>query len=358
MSTMSLPEAVPPVAGWDIGGAHVKLALCREGRVEAVMQRACPLWQGMHHLDRALDDLLAACDDARRAEHAITMTGEMTDLFVDRAQGVARLAQHLRERLGPDLRFYAGPAQWCDPAQAPAQWRAIASANWCASATLVAAHLPNAIFVDIGSTTTDLVPIVRGAVAAQGVDDASRLARRELVYHGVVRTPLCVLASRIEFRGTAFNVMNEWFATMADVYRLTDELAPEHDQQPAADNGDKTEPATCTRLARMIGHDASAASVAEWRAFAATWRERQLQAIERDLDHVRGVAGLADDAPLVGAGCGDFLARALAARRRSPYVSFDRLVPVAAPQAHWARVCAPSVAVAWLYQQERATCGS
>ena len=33
-------------------------------------------------------------------------------------------------------------------------------------------------------------------------------------------------------RGRTLNVMNEFFATTADVYRLTGELDPAHDQQP------------------------------------------------------------------------------------------------------------------------------
>ena len=63
----------------------------------------------------------------------------------------------------------------------------------------------------------------------QADTDAARLATGELVYHGVVRTPLCALAARVPFRGSAVSVMNEFFATTADVYRLTGELDPAHD---------------------------------------------------------------------------------------------------------------------------------
>ena len=48
------------VIGWDIGGAHVKAALVRDGRLQAVRQWPCPLWQGLHLLDAVLDDALVA----------------------------------------------------------------------------------------------------------------------------------------------------------------------------------------------------------------------------------------------------------------------------------------------------------
>ena len=97
--------------------------------------------------------------------------------------------------------------------------------------------------------------------------DAQRLASGELVYQGVVRTPLCVLAARIGWRGEQLNVMNEFFATTADVYRLTGELNPAHDQQPSADHASKDVSATCARLARMIGLDTRDASAEQWLAF-------------------------------------------------------------------------------------------
>ena len=78
-----------------------------------------------------------------------------------------------------------------------ALWSAIASANWRASAGWAARRMPAGMLVDIGSTTTDLIAFRAGRVASDSRTDADRLATGELVYHGVVRTPLCALARRI-----------------------------------------------------------------------------------------------------------------------------------------------------------------
>ena len=102
-----------------------------------------------------------------------------------------RLAAHLAEALGPSLRLYAGASGWVEPGNTRRSRAAIASANWRASAELLAQRLPDAMLVDVGSTTTDLIAVRGGAVAVQGDTDAARLATGAFVYHGVVRTPLC-----------------------------------------------------------------------------------------------------------------------------------------------------------------------
>jgi probable H4MPT-linked C1 transfer pathway protein len=188
-------------------------------------------------------------------------------------------------------------------------------------------------------------------VAASGRNDADRLVSGELVYQGVVRTPLCGVAHSIRFRNQTANVMNEWFATTADVYRLTGELWPPHDQHPSADNGPKTEAASRVRLARMIGRDAAEASDAEWMDFAKRWRHEQLATIATNLARVRAAHPALSTAPLVGAGCGRFLVAALAQQDGRSYIDFAALAGVGqagAQSREWIATCAPGVAVALL----------
>ena len=231
------------VIGWDIGGAHVKACLTRRGLVHDAAQWPCPLWQGAEHLDRVLALARERWPELADAHHAVTMTGEMVDRFAHREDGVRRIAEQLAAALDAP-QFFAGDAGWCEASATVALWPQIASANWLASARHTACALPgeSGLLVDIGSTTTDLIAFRGGAVPTTSRSDAQRLASGELVYQGVVRTPLCVLARRIGWRGEQLNVMNEFFATTADVYRLTGELNPAHDQQPSADHAAKDRP--------------------------------------------------------------------------------------------------------------------
>jgi len=336
------------VIGWDIGGAHVKACVRVAGCVRDVVQLAAPLWRGLKHLDLAIAAVRARWPEFGIARHAVTMTAEMVDLFDDRETGVATLTAHLQSRLPADLRLYAGSAGWATASDAQGLWAEIASANWLATANLVALHRDRAVLIDIGSTTTDLIAMRAGHVCATGRTDAERLISGELVYLGVARTPLCALATRIHCAGESHNVMNEFFATTADVFRLTGELEPDHDQYPPADERGKDPAATRRRLARMIGRDAREAAASIWFEFALAWREAMLDEIDRNLRQVLARLGAAEEVTLVGAGSGAFLAASLAERHRLPYCRFSALVDAPDVDATRLETCAPSVAVAEL----------
>ncbi len=338
------------VLGWDIGGAHLKVAAVdRQGKVVQVVQLPCPLWLGLQHLDRAIATALTDMPSA--GLHAVTMTGELTDFFRNRAHGVKTIIARFAKQVPLDRTFvYAGPAGFLTPQNATRKTGAVASANWAASAQLVASRVPDALFIDIGSTTTDLVPIRGGVLRVRGFSDADRLACEELVYTGVVRTPIMALADRIPFDGQWIPAMAEHFATTADVYRLTGELPEGADQLPAADNGGKTVRDSARRLARMIGRDLESAPLAQWKQCARHLADLQVWQIRQACERVLSRTVAVDRSPVVGAGTGRFVVRKLAAQLGRRYRDFDSLIDVAPDTASWASSCAPAVAVAVLAQ--------
>lgn len=344
-----MPE--PAVIGWDVGGAHLKAAAVgHDLAVLEVMQLPCPLWRGLDPLMAAVDQVLERTGGA--ACHALTMTGEMADLFQDRAEGVARLVDLLQQRLaGSRTRFFAGTG-FLDATHAKRMPQRVASANWLASARFVARRLKDGLLIDVGSTTTDIVPIADHEVRARGYDDFQRLVAGELVYTGVVRTPVMALARRVPFEGRQVPLMAELFATMADVHRLTGAL-PEHaDQWPAADGGEKSAEGSARRLARMIGRDAASALPAAWRRLAGWLARRQQDQIEAACRRVLAAAALGRAAPVVGAGVGRFVAVRVAARLERPYCDFARLFDRVRADPDWLASCAPAVAVACLAAEE------
>ncbi len=344
-----MPDA--GMIGWDVGGAHLKAArLDADGGVEAVIQVACPLWQGMDRLDAALDEVGRALGPHTR--HAVTMTGEMVDLFPDRTTGVSRLIGTLAQRL-PDagLAFYAGDAGFLDAGAARQAPLALASANWRASAALVAVRCVSALFLDIGSTTTDLTAVHGGRVRAVGHDDATRLVAGELVYTGAVRTPLMALAEQAPFAGEWVPLMAENFATTADLYRVLGRLPEGADQHPTADGGEKTPAASARRLARMLGRDVEMASLSDWQRLAGWLAEVQVRRIADACARLWSGSRLDDDAPIVTAGVGRFLVPEIAARAGRRLVDFSELVPCDASAAGRVSDCAPAIAVAWLALQ-------
>jgi (4-(4-[2-(gamma-L-glutamylamino)ethyl]phenoxymethyl)furan-2-yl)methanamine synthase len=339
--------AVDAAIGWDIGGAHLKAArLHRVRGLTAVLQLPCPLWRGIEHLEEALRTALVRLGSADL--HAVTMTGEMADAFEARPQGVAQIVSCAASLLGASAMIYAGRRGFVSAEDAPRLAADVASANWIASAAALLLRLPNALLIDIGSTTTDLIAISQGNIAAIGWNDGERLASGELVYSGITRTPLMAVAKRVPFRGAWLPLMAEHFATMADVHRLVGDLPAEADQHPSADGGAKNEPASARRLARMIGRDLESASMDEWRQLARWFVSAQSEQIRRAvfLQLSRGL--LVPDDPIVGAGVGRLIAARLAQSLARPYIDFATLFPGDGADSHWVASCAPAVAVAYL----------
>jgi probable H4MPT-linked C1 transfer pathway protein len=334
------------VFGWDLGGANVKLAQVDGGRVVHVAQIPCPIIPERRKFDEAVD---AALPLSSPALHAITMTGELSDVFNDRAEGVAYLVALMqRVTAGQALHVYAGSAGFLDAEEAKRRALEVASANWHATAALIARHYKDALLVDAGTTTTDLITIKGGTVAARGATDAERLTEGELLYTGVVRTPVMAVAHSAPFKGRVQRIAAERFATMADVFRLTGDLPDGADPYPAADQRGKSAPESAARLARMLGRDADEAKLSTWIALARYFADCQLAEIEHAARALAERDSLASGAPVVGAGCGRFVARILAERLGRPYLDFPEVIDAAPEAREMAARCAPAVAVALL----------
>lgn len=332
--------------GLDLGGAHLKAALLVANKPCAIREVPCRLWEGLDRLATAFAHILAGWPEAETV--ALTMTGELVDLFPDRPTGVRHLLDAVAARF-PDrpLRVWSTEG-FLTPERAAAVPLAVASANWWATAELLARRLPSGILVDIGSTTTDLVPFAGGCVRARGRDDATRLAEGELVYQGLIRTPVMALGERVPFGGRLVGVMAEYFATSADLYRLLGRLDEAFDQHPAADGGAKTVEGSARRLLRMVGTDLGPASLEDAGQLAATFAEAQLRRIQDGLALLLSRRELPDDAPLVGAGCGAFLVEELARRLGRPSRDLGSLLALEGELAPWANIATPALAVALL----------
>jgi probable H4MPT-linked C1 transfer pathway protein len=205
---MTHEDHMTSMVGWDLGGANLKLARVEEGRVVQVAQIPCPIRQDRSKFDVALGEALKLCPSGAR--HTVTMTGELSDVFADRGEGVAYLVAMMRKATGDGTRFYGGRAGLLNPEQAIERHLDVASANWHASAALIAMKCRDGLFVDAGTTTTDIIPLKSGLPAARGYTDAERLAEGELIYAGVVRTPVMAMAREVPFEGRAQNAAPRW----------------------------------------------------------------------------------------------------------------------------------------------------
>ena len=89
--------------------------------------------------------------------NAFTMTGELSDIFPSREAGVAALLKEIAERFPQESLIYAGPEGFVGLDAAANLTVDVASANWHATAALVARLAGDALLLDMGSTTTDII---------------------------------------------------------------------------------------------------------------------------------------------------------------------------------------------------------
>jgi (4-(4-[2-(gamma-L-glutamylamino)ethyl]phenoxymethyl)furan-2-yl)methanamine synthase len=339
------------IMGWDIGGAHLKAAIIQPpSEVIAVYQRPCQLWKGIDKLHEAVQNILGE-STLPVSHHILTMTGELVDLFDSRDDGVKHILAAIGQCLpNSEVMVYAGKDGFLRMDEVKSShYLNIASANWLASASWAAQKIGRGLFVDIGSTTTDILLLNDGKVLAEGYSDYQRLISQELVYTGIVRTAVMAVAQSIQDEGKEVGLMAEYFATMADVYRVTGELNELHDQTDTTDGAEKTIPASAKRLARMVGCDYSDNDLHRWEFVAFNLRNQQVAKLQDACERHMAREQFPKGSPLIGAGVGRFLVKQIALNLEQPYLDFSDLFAGFRSQCgHVTADCAPAVAVACL----------
>lgn len=342
------------IAGLDVGGAHLKVALVAEGIPTRVEQFVCPLWQGIDKLDAALAAAAPLLSEAGR--FAVTMTGELSDFYPDRDSGVRDLAARLVAHLGGDVQFFSnadGSGIMVSADTAHRMPHHIGSMNFLATAQVAIARLVDrsprhvrGLLVDFGSTTADIIALDGGKPAMRGLTDGERQQTGELVYTGYTRTAVMGVAQVAPFKGNWVTLAREYLATMADVRRILGELDAAVDLHATADGRGKSLDDSVTRLARMLGRDAREGTLADWQIAARYIADVQLRSIHDGALQVLSAAPNATEGPLVAAGIGAEVATALAVRLSMPSVTFGALVGAPAHVETAATHHAAAVAVA------------
>jgi probable H4MPT-linked C1 transfer pathway protein len=296
----------------DIGGANTKAARLEAGALRTV-SRPFEVWRDRDALAAVLREV-AAQVGARPADAvAITMTAELSDAFRTKREGVGFVLDAAQDALGGSaLTVLTTSGELVSVETARARPWDVAAANWVATALAVAEVHPDALLVDVGSTTADVIPIVGGRVAASARDDLGRLLSGELVYTGVLRTNLAAIAPRVPVPGGWCPVSSEYFAISADVHVVLGHLTPEAYDCPTPDGRPSTAAFARERIARLVCSDVEQLDAADIDAIAAYLHGEQLRALEEAARRVQRT--LAPDAPVVLVGSGAFLGREVAAR--------------------------------------------
>jgi len=223
------------VIGIDVGGANLKVVTESGSAIQY-----CPLWKGA-----PIVDLLRpfAGDQA-----AVVMSGELADSFVSKEEGIRFIVEQVRS-VFPGARFYGTDGQF-HSGPTPV----LAAANWLASAVWLGRTDPHSVLLDIGSTTTDIIPLA-DPKGLYGLTDLSRLQEGYLLYTGMLRTTVPAIIHAVEVHGRRTPVASEHFAQSGDVHLVLGHIGPGDYTTETPDGGPATREGALRRLARVVCAD-------------------------------------------------------------------------------------------------------
>ncbi len=302
--------------GLDVGGANTKAAVVHSDEQVQTVSEPFEVWREPDALGDAVASVVGRLG-LERAPVALTTTAELVDVFPSKREGVLYVLEATRRALpGRRLRVMTTAGELVGLEEAEAAPLRCAAANWVATALLIGRSLSDAILLDCGGTTTDVIPIVAGEVAARGHTDLERLLAGELVYTGALRTNIAALLSHVQIGGEPCPVTSELFAISADAHLLRGSLVPEQCTCRFPDGRGTSLPEVRSRLARVVCADPEQLAGGDLEAIAAAVEEAQVSSIATALDRV--AASVPAGARVVAVGVGAFLARASAQRCRLP----------------------------------------
>jgi (4-(4-[2-(gamma-L-glutamylamino)ethyl]phenoxymethyl)furan-2-yl)methanamine synthase len=295
-----------------VGGANTKAAVVDGDRPACIVSEPYEVWREPGAMADVIANVVARLG-ADRAPVAMTTTAELVDVFASKREGMLYVLDATSEAL-PDreLRVMTTDGVLVGLAEARAAPLRCAAANWVATALLLARSLPDAILVDCGGTTTDVIPIASGEVAARGRTDVERLLQGELVYTGALRTNIAAVLSHVPVGGEPCPVSSELFAITADAHLLLGNLSPEQCTCTFPDDRGVSPPEVRSRLARVVCADPEQLGDGDLEAIAGAVEEAQVASIADALGRVAG--RLSSGVPVLAVGVGAFLACAAAER--------------------------------------------
>ncbi len=322
------------VIGLDIGGANLKAASTENHSVSIPF----PIWKEPGKLENRLRELLF---DFKKPDcYAVTMTAELADCFQTKSEGVNFILDSIEKMAGKiPVQVWQTGAEFVSANVAREIPLLVAASNWHALSTWVGrlATDGNALMIDIGSTTTDLILLNNGVPVPTGMTDPERLSTGELVYTGVKRTPLCALSSSLPIGENIYRLSAELFATTYDVYLLLKQIGEDANCFETANGKPANVENAYGRLARMLCADRTEFTFDQIKEAAEYFYQCQKKQIIEAIDQILKEQSINQIQSVIGSGEGEFLVDEIVSShpllKEASYTKLSKIITGEASQA-------------------------
>jgi hypothetical protein len=339
------------VAGLDIGGVNTKAAFLNTQRGTVKTFKTAieyfPIWKrGAEQLPQVLEKLRKLLVNSATLDGVgVTMTAELSDIYRTKREGVNHILDCVISVFADVSTFILDVnAKLISIREARRDPLKVAAANWTATGWMVSRMIGNCLIVDVGSTTTSIIPVIDRKIAALGKTDLEKLLSGELVYTGALRTNVATIVNHIPIRGGKARVSSELFAQSGDVHLLLNNIQEEDYTVETADGREKTKKEAMARLARVVCADIDMLDEQEIIDVARFIYEKQVEQIAEGLSQVyeRMKKRIHKDVPVVVTGPG----RNFLARKAAEKAGLNKVIDLSELLGVNASLMSPSVGVA------------
>ncbi|MBP2144322.1 putative H4MPT-linked C1 transfer pathway protein [Methanococcus voltae] len=252
------------------------------------------MWKENHRLTEVLKNNCPESD----FKVALVMTAELADSYATKEEGVIAILDAVLEAYADkipveNIAVFDTEGNFISVEEAKNNHMRVSASNWRATAEFIKEIDENCVFVDMGSTTTDIIPIKNGKVLAND-NDLERLMNNELLYVGTLRTPLSFLANQINFRGTLSNVSSEYFAITGDVSIIMNKISESDYTCETADGKSTSVDDSLIRISKVLCADLNQISKEEGIQIAKEYYEVWKKLIDNNVSAVSSKYGLSN----------------------------------------------------------------
>ena len=278
------------ILGIDIGGANTKITELKDNSYK-IHHIYFPMWKN----SEKLTELLQKYNNENIKKVAVVMTAELADAYETKKEGVNDILNSV-EKAFPNKEIYVFDVDgnFLTTDEARREYLKVSASNWTATANFVCNSINNnCILVDMGSTTTDIIPIKNGSIMANKTD-LDRLMNNELVYVGALRTPLSFLGNTVLYKGKETNISSEYFAITGDISIVLDKITSEQYTCDTPDGASPDKKHSMIRISRVLCGDLEQIDEKEVINIANQFYNKLLNLIKYNVDKVSEKYGLND----------------------------------------------------------------